>query len=164
MPLPAVLLCALLCVSPGALAQEAGATVSADAPGQPATNVPGSPEATTAGDSGAKPETPTPAAPATSQAPATKSRSQGLRSRTRRTTSEKNCESAEKKLAKERKYLEKVENDIVSNERSLQSCKNKSACAKYDADLDAAKRLKARHESRVEKFGEARNAACATKS
>jgi len=155
-----LVLCALLFVARAALA-EPSAEGSVE---RAAISIAPSVEARKADDPGAGLQPPVPGSPTKSRSPAANSRAQGTRKSTRRTAADKNCEAAEKKLAKERNYLKKVEDEIVASERSLESCKSKSTCAKYDADLQASKRLKVRHEHRVEKFGAERDEACAAKS
>ena len=75
-------------------------------------------------------------------------------------TDSKACVAAQKKLAKEQRNLDGVQQSIDSKQRALPNCTVSSLCTRFRIDLKALGKLKARHQKRIAKFTAAKDNAC----
>ncbi len=77
------------------------------------------------------------------------------------TAASKKCETARKKIDRETKTLSGTTDAIARDRKARASCVAKSACARYDSEISAGEKRKARHELRLARFRDEVAAACA---
>jgi len=73
----------------------------------------------------------------------------------------KQCVTARKKEDRERRSLSAAIDSIARDRKARESCSSKSMCARYDTAISAMEKRQARHETRLTRFKEDVDKACA---
>ena len=73
----------------------------------------------------------------------------------------KPCLTARKKEDREQRSLSAAIDSIARDRKARESCSSKSMCARYDTAISAMEKRQARHETRLTRFKEDVDKACA---
>jgi len=73
----------------------------------------------------------------------------------------KQCVTARKKEDREQRSLSAAIDSIARDRKARESCSSKSMCARYDTAISAMEKRQARHETRLTRFKEDVDKACA---
>lgn len=73
----------------------------------------------------------------------------------------KRCESAKKKIERERKSVDAAAESIAHDRHARETCTSRSLCSRYDASIVATERRKGRLEARMNRYQDEARDACA---
>jgi hypothetical protein len=69
--------------------------------------------------------------------------------------------TAKKRLDAEQRSLAAATDSLAHDKQARESCSSKSMCTRYDTAISATEKRKARHETRLTRFKEDADKACA---
>jgi hypothetical protein len=72
----------------------------------------------------------------------------------------KQCESAKRKVDRERKALEATADGIVRDQRAREACTSRNTCSRYDNAISDAQRRVVRREARLARFRDEASVSC----
>ncbi len=73
----------------------------------------------------------------------------------------KQCMTAKKRLDAEQRSLTAATESLARDKKARESCSSKSMCTRYDTAISATEKRQARHETRLTRFKEEADKACA---
>jgi hypothetical protein len=73
----------------------------------------------------------------------------------------KQCVTAKKRLDAEQRSLASAIESLARDRKGRESCSSKSMCTRYDTAISATEKRQARHETRVTRFKDEAEKACA---